>query len=182
MAKLVEDFPKNEIILEGGADISKDLNEKKDAAQLYEKALDLIGDKEPRDRLRLLMKLAELNRRDDKSKEALQLYEKLMEEYPEAAKSLGLGDRAVAFASGESLELPPALAKYKQEVEEAQIAAAVAKAAAQPPAPTKPVATADDQAAVLKAAAPRAAIAEPSMNGSTAPVAPIPPATNSPTP
>ena len=181
VAKLVEDFPKNEIILEGGADISKDLNEKKDAAQLYEKALDLIGDKEPRDRLRLLMKLAELNRRDDKSKEALQLYEKLMEEYPEAAKSLGLGDRAVTFASGESLELPPALAKYKQEVEEAQIAAAVAKAAAQPPAPTKPVATADDQAAVLKAAAPRAAIAEPSMNGSTAPVAPTP-ATNSPTP
>ncbi|NCZ98140.1 MAG: hypothetical protein EBZ03_02940, partial [Betaproteobacteria bacterium] len=69
VAKLVEDFPKNEIILEGGADIDKDLNEKKDAAQLYEQALDLTGDKEPRDRLRLLMKLAELNRRDEKAKE-----------------------------------------------------------------------------------------------------------------
>ena len=143
VAKLVEDFPKNEIILEGGADIDKDLNEKKDAAQLYEQALDLIGDKEPRDRLRLLMKLAELNRRDDKAKEALRLYEKIMQDFPEAAQSLGLGDRAIAFASGESLDLPPALAKYKEKVEEAQIAAAVAKAAAQPPAQTKPEATAE---------------------------------------
>ena len=183
VAKLIEDFPKNEIILEGGADIYRDLNEKKDAAELYEKALDLIGDREPRDRLRLLIKLAELNRRDDKPKEALKLYEKLMVEYPEASKSLGLGDRAVAFASGESLELPAALAKYQQEVEEAQIAAAVAKAATQPPAQTKPEATAADQAAVLKAAAPRASVSEPAMNGSL-PAAPAPSATttNSPTP
>ena len=182
VAKLVEDFPKNEIILEGGADISKDLNEKKDAAGLYERALDLIGDKEPRDRLRLLMKLAELNRRDDKPKEALRLYEKIMEEYPEAAKSLGLGDRAVAFASGESLELPPALAKYKDEVEEAQIAAAVAKAAAEPPAQTKPVASAADQAAVLKAATTRPALSEPAMNNSLPPAAPALNATNAPAP
>lgn len=179
VAKLVEDFPKNEIILEGGADIYKDLNEKKDATELYEKALDLVGEREPRDRLRLLMKLAELNRRDDKPKEALKLYEKLMVEYPEAAKSLGLGDRAVAFASGESLDLPPALNKYKQEVEEAQVAAAVAKAAAQPPAQAKPEATAADQAAVQKATAPRPAVSEPAMNSST----PLPPnATNAPTP
>ncbi len=179
VAKLVEDFPKNEIILEGGADIYKDLNEKKDATELYEKALDLVGEREPRDRLRLLMKLAELNRRDDKPKEALKLYEKLMVEYPEAAKSLGLGDRAVAFASGESLDLPPGLNKYKQEVEEAQVAAAVAKAAAQPPAQAKPEATAADQAAVQKATAPRPAVSEPAMNGST----PLPPnATNAPTP
>ena len=188
VAKLVEDFPKNEIVLEGGADIDKDLNEKRDAAQLYEQALDLVGDKEPRDRLRLLMKLAELNRRDDKAKEALRLYEKVMEEYPEAAKSLGLGDRAIAFASGESLELPPALAKYKEQVEEAQIAAAVAKAAAQPPVSTKPEATAADQAAVLKAAAPRPAVSEPSMNTSPPPtsVPPSPPtppsSTNAPAP
>ena len=182
VAKLIEDFPKNEIILEGGADIYRDLNEKKDAAELYDKALDLIGDREPRDRLRLLIKLAELNRRDDKPKEALKLYEKLMVEYPEASKSLGLGDRAVAFASGESLELPAALAKYQQEVEEAQIAAAVAKAATQPPAQTKPEATAADQAAVLKAAAPRASVSEPAMNGSL-PAVPAPPATtNAPTP
>jgi tetratricopeptide (TPR) repeat protein len=183
VAKLVEDFPKNEIILEGGADIYKDLNEKKDATELYEKALDLVGEREPRDRLRLLMKLAELNRRDDKPKEALKLYEKLMVEYPEAAKSLGLGDRAVAFASGESLDLPPALNKYKQEVEEAQVAAAVAKAAAQPPAQVKPEATAADQAAVQKATAPRPAVSEPAMNGSLPPV-PTPPlsTTNSPTP
>jgi len=183
VAKLVEDFPQNEIILEGGADIYKDLNERKDANQLYERALDLLGDKEPRDRLRLLMKLAELNRRDDKPKEALRGYEKIMEEFPEAAKSLGLGDRAVAFASGESLDLPPALAKYKQEVEEAQIAAAVAKAAAQPPAQAKPEATADDQAAVAKAASLRPAVSEPAMNGSLPPV-PAPPfsATNSPSP
>jgi uncharacterized protein (TIGR03790 family) len=179
VAKLVEDFPKNEIILEGGADIYKDLNEKKDATELYEKALDLVGEREPRDRLRLLMKLAELNRRDDKPKEALKLYEKLMVEYPEAAKSLGLGDRAVAFASGESLDLPPALNKYKQEVEEAQVAAAVAKAAAQPPAQVKPEATAADQAAVQKATAPRPAVSDPARNGSP----PLPPnATNAPTP
>jgi hypothetical protein len=102
-----------------------------------------------------------------------------MVEYPEAAKSLGLGDRAVAFASGESLDLPPALNKYKQEVEEAQVAAAVAKAAAQPPAQVKPEATAADQAAVQKATAPRPAVSEPAMNGST----PLPPnATNAPTP
>ena len=182
VAKLVEDFPKNEIILEGGADIYKDLNEKKDATELYEKALDLVGEREPRDRLRLLMKLAELNRRDDKPKEALKLYEKLMVEYPEAAKSLGLGDRAVAFASGESLDLPPALNKYKQEVEEAQVAAAVAKAAAQPSAQAKPEATAADQAAVLKATTPRPAVSEPAMNSSTPqpPASPTP--TNSPTP
>lgn len=177
VAKLVEDFPKNEIVLEGGADIYKDLNEKKDASELYEKALDLVGEREPRDRLRLLMKLAELNRRDDKPKEALKLYEKLMVEYPEAAKSLGLGDRAVAFASGESLDLPPALNKYKQEVEEAQVAAAVAKAAAQPSAQAKPEATAADQAAVLKATTPRPAVAEPAMNSST----PQPPASPNPT-
>jgi len=187
VAKLVEDFPKNEIILEGGADIDKDLNEKKDAIQLYEQALDLIGDKEPRDRLRLLMKLADLNRRDDKAKEALKLYEKIMQEFPEAAQSLGLGDRAIAFASGESLELPAALAKYKEKVEEAQIAAAVAKAAAQPPAQTKPEASAADQAAVQKAATPRPAVSEPSMS-SSAPQSPTPPApkpsatTNAPTP
>jgi uncharacterized protein (TIGR03790 family) len=187
VAKLVEEFPKNEIILEGAADICRDLNEKKEAGQLYEQALDLVGDKEPRDRLRLLMKLAELNRRDDKFKEALGLYEKLMAEYPEAVKSLGLGDRAIAFASGESLDLPPALAKYKEEVEEAQIAAAVAKAATQPPAQTKPVASADDQAAVLKAASSRPALSEPAMNTSLPPAAPEPPApspasTNAPAP
>ena len=39
VAKLVEDFPKNEMILEGSADIDKDLNEKKDAAQLYEQEI-----------------------------------------------------------------------------------------------------------------------------------------------
>lgn len=181
VAKLVEDFPKNEIILEGGADIDKDLNEKKDAAQLYEQALDLIGDKEPRDRLRLLMKLAELNRRDDKPKEALKLYERLMVEYPEASRSLGLGDRAIAFASGESLELPPALAKYKQEVEEAQIAAAVAKAAAQTPAQAKPEATAADQAAVLKAATARPTLSEPAMSSSSTQTPP-PASTNAVTP
>jgi len=183
VVKLVEDFPKNEIILEGGGDIYRDLNEKKEASDLYSQALDQVGKEEPRDRLRLLMKLAELNRRDDQPKEALRLYESLMAEFPEASKSLGLGDRAVAFASGESLELPPALAKYKGEVEEAQIAAAVAKAAAQPPAQNRPEATAADQAAVAKAAAFRPALAEPAMNGSLPP-APAPPAsaTNSPTP
>ena len=166
VAKLVEDFPRNEIILEGAGDITRDLNEKKEAAEFYDQALDLVSNREPRDRLRLLMKQAELQRRDDKPKEALKLYEKLIADYPEAARSLGLGDRAVAFASGESLDLPPALAKYKQEVEEAQIAAAVAKAAAQPPAQTRPEATAADQAAVLQAATPRPAVAEPAMNGS----------------
>ena len=182
VAKMVEDFPKNEIVLEGAADISRDLNEKKEAAQLYEQALDLIGEKEPRDRFRLLMKLAELRRRDDQAKPALNLYEKLMMEFPDGAKALGLGDRAVSFASGESLDLPPALAKYKEQVEEAQIAAAVAKASAQPPAQTKPVATADDQAAVLKAASARPALSEPAMNTALPPAAPeLPAATNAPT-
>lgn len=182
VAKLIEDFPKNEITLEGGADVYRDLNEKKEASELYEKALDLVGEREPRDRLRLLMKLAELHRRDDRPKEALKLYEKLMVEFPEAAKSLGLGDRAVAFASGESLDLPPALAKYKDEVEEAQIAAAVAKAAAQPPAEARPEATAADQAAVAKAASFRPALSEPAMNGANPPAPAPAPATNAPTP
>ena len=182
VAKLVEEFPKNEISLEGGGDLYRDLNEQKEAGQLYEQALDLVGAQEPRDRLRLLMKLAELKRRDDKSKEALRLYEKVMEEFPEAAKSLGLGDRAVAFASGESLELPPALAKYKQEVEEAQIAVAVAKAAAQPPATGKPEATAADQAAVQKAATTLPALSEPAVNGALPSPPPASPAANSPNP
>jgi uncharacterized protein (TIGR03790 family) len=161
--KLLEDFPKNEIVLEGSADIYRDLNEKKDAAHLYDEALDLIGDQEPRDRLRLFMKYAELARRDDKTKTAMDYYEKTMKEFPEASKELGFGDRALAFASGESIsDLPPSLAKYKKDVEEAQIAAAVAKAAAQPPAQTKPEATSADQAAVLKAATPRPALSEPS--------------------
>ena len=129
--KLLEDFPKNEIVIEGCADIYRDLNEKKDAAHLYDEALDLIGDQEPRDRLRLLMKYAELARRDDKTKTAMDYYEKTMREFPEASKELGFGDRALAFASGEGIsDLPPSLAKYKKDVEEAQIAAAVAKAAA----------------------------------------------------
>jgi hypothetical protein len=90
-------------------------------------------------------------------------YEKTMKEFPEASKELGFGDRALAFASGEGIsDLPPSLAKYKKDVEEAQIAAAVAKAAAQPPAQTKPEATSADQAAVLKAATPRPALSEPS--------------------
>jgi len=179
--RLLEDFPKNEIVLEGGADVYRDLNEKKEALRLYEQALELVGEQQPRDRLRLLMKLAELHRRDNKPREALQLYEKLMTEFPEASRSTGLGDRAVAFASGESLELPPSLARYKQEVEEAQIAAAVAKAAAQPPAQAKPAATAADQAAVLKAATPRPALSEPS-SATSAPQPPAPPSPPAPTP
>lgn len=172
--KLLEDFPKNEIVIEGCADIYRDLNEKKDAAHLYDEALDLIGDQEPRDRLRLLMKYAELARRDDKTKTAMDYYEKTMREFPEASKELGFGDRALAFASGEGIsDLPPSLAKYKKDVEEAQIAAAVAKAAAQPPAQAKPEATSADQAAVLKAANSRPAISDSSVK--TAP-------TNSPAP
>ncbi len=172
--KLLEDFPKNEIVIEGCADIYRDLNEKKDAAHLYDEALDLIGDQEPRDRLRLLMKYAELARRDDKTKTAMDYYEKIMREFPEASKELGFGDRALAFASGEGIsDLPPSLAKYKKDVEEAQIAAAVAKAAAQPPAQAKPEATSADQAAVLKAANSRPAISDSSVK--TAP-------TNSPAP
>ncbi len=182
VAKLVEDFPKNEIIMEGGADIYRDLNEKKEAAELYDRALDLVGDREPRDRLRLLMKSAELNRRDDRPKDALRLYERLMVEFPDASKSLGLGDRAVAFASGESLDLPPALAKYKEEIEEAQILAAVAQAATQPPAQTRPEASAADQAAVAKAAAFRPALSEPAMNGSLPPASPSPATPTSPNP
>jgi len=128
------------------------------------------------------MKSAELSRRDDRPKDALKMYERLMVDFPDASKSLGLGDRAVAFASGEDLELPPALAKYKEEVEEAQILAAVAKAATAPPAQSRPEATAADQAAVARAAAFRPALSEPSMNGSL-PRVPAPPATtNAPTP
>ncbi|NBQ56152.1 MAG: TIGR03790 family protein, partial [Verrucomicrobia bacterium] len=82
--KLLEDFPKNVIVVEGSADIFRDLNEKKDAAHLYDEALDLVGDKEPRDRLRLLMKYAELARRDDKTKTAMDFYEKTVKEFPEA--------------------------------------------------------------------------------------------------
>jgi len=172
--KLLEDFPKNVIVIEGSADIFRDLNEKKDAAHLYDEALDLVGDKEPRDRMRLLMKYAELARRDDKIKTAMDFYEKTMKEFPEASKELGVGDRALAFASGEGIsDLPPSLAKYKKDVEEAQIAAAVAKAATQPPAQTKPEATSADQAAVLKAATPRPTLSDPSLKTSP---------TNSPTP
>ncbi|NCY22020.1 TIGR03790 family protein, partial [bacterium] len=116
--KLLEDFPKNEVILEGSADIYRDLNEKKEATHLYEDALDLVGDRDPRDRLRLLMKCAEIARRDDKTKTAMDFYEKTMKEFPEASKELGLGDRALAFASGEGIsDLPPSLAKYKKDVE-----------------------------------------------------------------
>jgi len=179
-AKLLEQFPKNEIVLEGTADIFRTLNENQEATRLYQEALDLIGDREPRDRLRLLMRLADLYRRDNQPKQALQFYETLMADFPEAARSLGLGDRAVAFASGESLALPPALAQYQEQVEEAQIAAAVAKAAAQPPASAKSEATSADQAAVAQVAGIRPALAEPSMNGSLPPSpAPNPP---SPTP
>ena len=161
--KLLEDFSKNAVVLEGCADIYRDLNEKKDAAHLYDETLDLVGDQEPRDRLRLLMKYAELARRDDKTKTAMDFYEKTVKEFPEAAKELGLGDRALAFASGEGIaDLPPSLAKYKKDVEEAQIAAAVAKAAAQPPAQTKSEATPADQAAVQKAATPRPSLPDPS--------------------
>lgn len=163
--KLLEDFPKNEIILEGSADIYRDLNEKKDAFRLYEEALDLAGDQELLERLRLLMKCADLARRDDKTKTAMDFYEKTMKEFPEASKELGLGDRALAYASGEGItDLPPALAKYKKDVEEAQIAAAVAKAAAQPPAQTKPEATPADQAAAAQAASsPRPTLSDPSL-------------------
>lgn len=167
VGKLLEDFPKNAMVAEGSADIYRDLNEKKEAAHLYDEALDLIGEQEPRDRLRLLMKYAELARRDDKTKTAMDFYEKTVKEFPEAAKELGLGDRALAFASGEGIsDLPPSLAKYKKDVEEAQIAAAVAKAATQPPAQTKPEATPADQAAVQKAAAPRPALSDPSLKSS----------------
>ena len=87
-----------------------------------------------------------------------------------------MGDRALSFASGEGIsDLPPALLAYKNAVEEAQLAAAVAKAAAQPPVQIKPEATAADQAAVLKAAGARP----------TTPPAPPQapkPTTNSPTP
>ena len=173
-SKILEDFPKNAVVVEGVADIYRDLNEKKEAAHLYDEALDLVGEQQPNDRLRLLMKYAELARRDDKTKTAMDFYEKTMKEFPEAAKELGLGDRALAFASGEGIsDLPPSLAKYKKDVEEAQMAAAVAKAAAQPPAQTKPEATPADQAAVQKAAAPRPALSEPSLKTSP---------TNSPTP
>jgi tetratricopeptide (TPR) repeat protein len=165
--KLLEDFPKNVIVVEGSADIFRDLNEKKDAAHLYDEALDLVGDKEPRDRLRLLMKYAELARRDDKTKTAMDFYEKTVKEFPEASKELGLGDRALAFASGEGIsDLPPSLAKYRKDVEEAQMAAAVAKAATQPPAQNKPEPSSADQTAVLKAATPRATLSDPSLKTS----------------
>ena len=172
--KLLEDFPKNVIVVEGSADIFRDLNEKKDAAHLYDEALDLVGDKEPRDRLRLLMKYAELARRDDKTKTAMDFYEKTVKEFPEASKELGLGDRALAFASGEGIsDLPPSLAKYRKDVEETQMAAAVAKAATQPPAQNKPEPSSADQTAVLKAATPRATLSDPSLKTSP---------TNSPNP
>jgi uncharacterized protein (TIGR03790 family) len=172
--KLLEEFPKNVIVVEGSADIFRDLNEKKDAAHLYDEALDLVGDKEPRDRLRLLMKYAELARRDDKTKTAMDFYEKTVKEFPEASKELGLGDRALAFASGEGIsDLPPSLAKYRKDVEETQMAAAVAKAATQPPAQNKPEPSSADQTAVLKAATSRAALSDPSLKTSP---------TNSPTP
>jgi len=165
--KLLEDFPKNVIVVEGSADIFRDLNEKKDAAHLYDEALDLVGDKEPRDRLRLLMKYAELARRDDKTKTAMDFYEKTVKEFPEASKELGLGDRALAFASGEGIsDLPPSLAKYRKDVEETQMAAAVAKAATQPPAQNKPEPSSADQTAVLKAATPRATLSDPSLKTS----------------
>ena len=165
MNQLLEEFPKNKIILEGSADIYRDLNEKKDATQLYEEDLDLLDEKDSKDRFRILMKLAEIFRRDDKTKSALDTYEKIAQEFPEATKGTGLGDRALSFASGEGIsELPPALLAYKNAVEAEQLAAAVAKAAAQPPANLKPEATAADQAAVLKAAGPR-----PSLKDSSAP-------------
>jgi hypothetical protein len=120
------------------------------------------------------MKYAELARRDDKTKTAMDFYEKTVKEFPEASKELGLGDRALAFASGEGIsDLPPSLAKYRKDVEEAQMAAAVSKAAAQPPAQNKPEPTSADQTAVLKAATSRAALSDPSLKTSP---------TNSPTP
>jgi tetratricopeptide (TPR) repeat protein len=177
--QLLEEFPKNKIILEGSADIYRDLNEKKDATQLYEEDLDLLDEKDSNDRFRILMKLAEIFRRDDKTKSAIDTYEKIAQEFPEATKGTGLGDRALSFASGEGIsELPPALLAYKNAVEAEQLAAAVAKAAAQPPANLKPEATAADQAAVLKAAGPR-----PSLKDSSTPALPPQPAgtkTNSP--
>ena len=178
---LLEDFPKNKIIMEGCGDIYRDLNERKDAAQLYEEELDLLGEKEGSDRLRLLMKLAEVFRRDDKTKAALEIYEKIAQEFPEANRGTGMGDRALSFASGEGIsDLPPALLAYKNAVEEAQLAAAVAKAAAQPPVQIKPEATAADQAAVLKAAGARP-ITQDSATPPAPPQAPKP-TTNSPTP
>ena len=119
------------------------------------------------------MKLADLYRRDDKANQAMATYEQLMTEFPDAAKSTGLGDRALALASGEGIsELPSALAAYKDEVEGAQLAAAVAKAAAQPPANVRPEATAADQAAVAQAAGSRPAMPDTT----TPPHAPTPPA------
>jgi tetratricopeptide (TPR) repeat protein len=179
--QLIEDFPKNKIILEGSADIYRDLNEKKDATHLYEEDLDLMGEKESRDRLRIMMKLAEIFRRDEKTKSALEMYEKIAQEFPEANRGTGLGDRALSFASGEGIsELPPALQAYKDSVEAEQLAAAVAKAAAQPPANPRPEATAADQAAVLQATTSRPVI----KDSSTPPTPPQPPTakTNSPTP
>jgi len=177
--QLLEDFPKNNVILEGSADIYRDLNEKKDATRLYEETLEHFESKDTVDRLRLLMKLAEIYRRDDKSKQALATYEKVMKEFPEAAKAVGLGDRALAFASGEGLDdLPPSLAAYKEEVEATQIAAAVAKAAAQPPANIHPEVSAADQAAATRVAGshiPSSESASGSTNALTPPQAPTPP-------
>jgi len=179
--QLIEDFPKNKIILEGSADIYRDLNERKEAAHLYEEDLDLLSEKDDRDRLRILMKLAEIFRRDDKTKAALDMYEKIAQEFPEANRGTGLGDRALSFASGEGIsELPPALLAYKNAVEAEQLAAAVAKAAAQPPAQPRPEASAADQAAVLKAAGSRPAVKD-SAAPPLPPTAPAP-TTNSPTP
>ena len=127
------------------------------------------------------MKLAEVFRRDDKTKAALDTYEKIAQEFPEANRGTGMGDRALSFASGEGIsDLPPALLAYKNAVEEAQLAAAVAKAAAQPPVQIKPEATAADQAAVLKAAGARP-ITQDSATPPAPPQAPKP-TTNSPTP
>ena len=177
--QLLEDFPKNNVILEGSADIYRDLNEKKDATRLYEETLDHLEGKDTVDRLRLLMKLAEIYRRDDKSKQALATYEKVMKEFPEAAKAVGLGDRALAFASGEGWDdLPPSLAAYKEEVEATQIAAAVAKAAAQPPANIHPEVSAADQAAATRVAGsqtPPSESASGSTNTLTPPQVPTPP-------
>jgi len=179
--QLIEDFPKNKIILEGSADIYRDLNEKKDATHFYEEDLDLMGEKESRDRLRIMMKLAEIFRRDEKMKSALEMYEKIAQEFPEANRGTGLGDRALSFASGEGIsELTPALQAYKDSVEAEQLAAAVAKAAAQPPANPRPEASAADQAAVLQATTSRPAL----KDSSAPPTPPQPPTpkTNSPTP
>jgi hypothetical protein len=127
------------------------------------------------------MKLAEIFRRDDKTKAALDMYEKIAQEFPEANRGTGLGDRALSFASGEGIsELPPSLLAYKNAVEAEQLAAAVAKAAAQPPAQPRPEASAADQAAVLKAAGSRPAVKD-SAAPPLPPTAPAP-TTNSPTP